>query len=83
MAPYAFIRGTDKDLKTENPTVFNLATDGTIMNERFSFPMVICKLKNEVFQSDDKQPNTVCELKQFPCGMLNILKFQSSYVIFL
>ncbi|CAF0941730.1 unnamed protein product [Rotaria sordida] len=66
-APYAFVRRANKGFKFENSTVFDLEKDAND-DEFFSLEMIICKLKNNMFESNDKQEHKTCQIKRFPCG---------------
>ncbi|CAF3900354.1 unnamed protein product, partial [Rotaria sordida] len=66
-APYAFVRRANKGFKFENSTVFDLEKDAND-DEFFSLEMIICKLKNNMFESNDKQEHNTCQIKRFPCG---------------
>ncbi|CAF3394935.1 unnamed protein product, partial [Rotaria sp. Silwood2] len=67
-APYSFVRKTDAGYITEISTVFDLKKDAIIDGEVFSIEIVICKVKNNMFECDDGQKNKICQIKRFPCG---------------
>ncbi|CAF2648750.1 unnamed protein product [Rotaria sp. Silwood2] len=68
-APYAFVRSTDTGFKMENPTIFDLEKDAIIANDCFSFYIVMCKVKNSIFEFKDEQQNEICQIKQL-CGTM-------------
>ncbi|CAF3408809.1 unnamed protein product [Rotaria socialis] len=77
-APYAFVRGCDKGYEFENPTIFDLKEDATIENNFVSLEMVICKLRNNMFECEDEKNNETCQIKRFLCGTLVQIKDEFS-----
>ncbi|CAF1266368.1 unnamed protein product [Rotaria magnacalcarata] len=70
-APYAFVRGCVGNYKFENPTIFDSQHDVKIENGFFSLEMVICKLKNGMFELKDERNNGMCQIKRAPCGIMD------------
>ncbi|CAF0990910.1 unnamed protein product [Rotaria sordida] len=68
--PYGFVRSVDIGFKIENRTVFDLNKDAIINNEFVSLEMTICKLKNSMFESNDKQQITTCQIKRALCDTI-------------
>ncbi|CAF0975793.1 unnamed protein product [Rotaria sordida] len=68
--PYGFVRSVDTGFKIENRTVFDLNKDAIINNEFVSLEMTICKLKNSMFESNDKQQITTCQIKRALCDTI-------------
>ncbi|CAF4741863.1 unnamed protein product [Rotaria sp. Silwood1] len=70
IAPYAFVRENDTGLEIKNSAIFDMAKDAINENDLFFLKMVICKLKNIMFECDSREKNKICQIKRFPCGTI-------------
>ncbi|CAF3282143.1 unnamed protein product [Rotaria sp. Silwood2] len=68
--PFEFVLEVGNDFKFKNPTVFHLTKDLIDDNGYFPLNIIICKIKNDIFESSDKQGRKICRIKKFPCGTM-------------
>ncbi|CAF1121730.1 unnamed protein product [Adineta steineri] len=73
-APYAFVRPVGNGFKIQNPMIINLDYDANFDGSLFSLKgLYICKVKNGMFDINDKKANELFQIKLSPCGKLIIV----------